>query len=289
MLTEEFGLNQTLSVLEIPKSTWYYYQNGKVDFEKKYQYLKGDLVKAIAENPAYGYRKLETELAKNYKQQINHKTLQKLLNLWELALPRTVSRPRKNRILKLIQSIGDKANLVKAIKDPAPFEILITDFTWIYYRNGKARRALISYEDYRSKYVVGYTIGESQDSALAIKAWKKAKSGLKRWGIKPQNIIVHQDQDPAFLSYEYTKQLVIKDKVVLSFSAKGTPGDNAAKESFIGHFKKENRGILLEADDLPELDTVVRNRIKYYNVKRRHQTLGNISPKEYLNQWQRGS
>jgi putative transposase len=285
MFIREYGLNQTLRIVEIPKSTWYYYRQEKVNFEDKYKYLRKDLYKAIKENPAYGYRKLKAELEDVYRQQINHKTLKKLLNLWDVALPRVSSRPRKSRILKLIQSLGEKANLLKAIKDSVPFKVLITDFTWVYYRDGNEMSALITYEDYKSKYVLGYALGQSQNTRLAIEAWKKTKAKIKRLGIKIENIIVHQDQDPVFLSYDYVRQLVTNDKVILSFSAKGTPGDNAAKESFIGHFKKENRGLLLNAHDFLELKEVVRKGIKYYNFKRRHQSLGYLSPNVYLRKW----
>ena len=35
--------------------------------------------------------------------------------------------------------------------------------------------------------------------------------------------------------------MVVDDNVFLSYARKGTPGENAAKESFISHFKVENR------------------------------------------------
>lgn len=285
MLMQEFGLNQTLRLLEVPKSTWYYYQNEKKDFEDKYSCLRADLMKAIRGNPIYGYRKLKVELDDVYEHCINHKTLKKLLNIWEIALPRRIIRPRKNRILTLIQSIGARANLLKAIENPSPFEVIVTDFTWLYYNEGDARAALIGYEDYGSKKVLGYGLGLTQDTELAITAWGKAKNCLSRYGVRIENIIVHQDQGSPFISYEYVNQITVKDKVVLSYSAKGTPGDNAAKESFIGHFKKENRDLFLSAKSFSELKKIVKNRIRYYNVKRRHQTLGYISPEEYLKRW----
>jgi len=41
----------------------------------------------------------------------------------QLALPRKMCRTRKNRIVKLIQEVGDRANLVKGISNPSPFEV----------------------------------------------------------------------------------------------------------------------------------------------------------------------
>ena len=99
---------------------------------------------------------------------------------------------------------------------------------------------------------------------------------------------MHQDQDSVFTGYEYVSQMVINDKVALSYAQKGNPGENAAKESFIGHFKVENRSLFLEAESLDELKKIVEDRIHYYNEKRRHQTLGYLTPKEYLENWQHG-
>lgn len=285
MLRQEFGLNQTLRLLEVPKSTWYYYRNEKKDFEDKYSCLRSDLMKAIRSNPIYGYRKLQVELKEVYESCINHKTLKKLLNVWDVALPRRIRRPRKNPILVLIKSIGARANLLKAIENPAPFEVIVTDFTWIYYNEGDNKAALIGYEDYCSKRMLGYSMGQTQETGLALEAWKKAKIRIRRYGGKIENSIVHQDQGSPFISYEYVKQMTIKDKVFLSYSAKGTPGDNASKESFFGHFKKENKGLFLSAGSFYELEKVVKSRMRYYNSRRRHQTLGYISPEEYLKRW----
>jgi len=103
-----------------------------------------------------------------------------------------------------------------------------------------------------------------------------------------EGCIVHQDQDSVFTGYKYVRQMVIGDNVSLSYAKKDTPGENAAKESFIGHFKVENRDIFLEAKTFEELKRIVEGRINYYNQKRRHQTLGYLTPRAYLKKWQRG-
>jgi len=267
---DEFGLNQTLRVLELPKSTWYYHQDQKLGLEEKYWFLKKDLKQVVVDNPAYGYRKLQVELKQVYGHLINHKPLKKLLKLWDLALPRVVIKPRANRIVKLIQSVGARANLLKAIKEQGayPFQILVTDFTWLYYNQGKERLALIDYEDWASKIVLGYALGVSQDTQLALKAWNKTKKELKRRKVEVERVIVHQDQGRPFTSFEYVGQLTIKDQVMLSYAAKGKPGENAAKESFIGHLKTENKSLFLEARTAKELKVIVKDRIIYYNTKR---------------------
>ena len=242
-LKTQFGLNQALRALDLPKTTWYYWQNQKLDLETKYQFLKKDLQKAVENNPVYGYRKLQVELKQVYGHLINHKPLKKLLRFWDLALPRLVVKPKPNRITKLIQSVGPRTNLLKAIKEKGadPFQILVTDFTWVYYHQGKERLALIGYEDYASKIVLDYAMGISQNTQLALKAWAKTKRQLRKRKIEVNKVIVHQDQGSPLISFRYVGQLTIKDRAMLSYAAKGTPGDNAAKKSFIGHFKKRKQ------------------------------------------------
>ena len=279
---DEYGLNRSLEVIGLPKSVWYYQQKA-IPWEERYKEVKKDLEQAINENPAYGYRKLKVELEDSFGHVINHKVLKKLLRVWELALPRAIKRPRLGGVLKLIQSLGARANLLVAILDPEPFEVVVTDFTEIVYNQGKDKLEMIAFEDLGSKLVLGYATGESQDTELALKAWDEAKIELKRRGISLEEVVVHQDQDSVFTGYGYTGQLALRDKVALSFTAKGTPGENAAKESFIGHFKTENRSLFLEAKTREELEGLIEERVVYYNRKRRHQSLGYASPEEFLN------
>ena len=283
-------MNQTLRVAGVSKSTWYYYQKEKVDYEEKYSHVRIPILNAIKENPAYGWRKLQDELEEDYGIALNHKPLKNLLNLWDLALPRTVKRPRKNRIAKLIQEIGDKANLLRDIdmSDIQPFQVLVTDFTWLYYHSGQKRMALIGFEDIACKVIYGYAIGKSQDTELALRAWAEAKKKLLGVGATFEGMIVHQDQDPVFTGYEYVRQMVLEDGLRLSYSKKATPGDNASKESFFGHFKTENKSLFLNAKTSDELIEIAAERMNYYNEKRRHQSLGNIAPLKHLERWKCG-
>ena len=49
-------------------------------------------------------------------------------------------------------------------------------------------------------------------------------------------------------------------------------------ESFFGRFKVENRSLILDAESLDELRTIVGERIRYYNRVRRYSSLGDRPP-----------
>ena len=56
--------------------------------------LKGPVSQIAREHPAYGYRRILVELLGSFGLRVNHKRLRRVLNRWELALPRRVSKPR---------------------------------------------------------------------------------------------------------------------------------------------------------------------------------------------------
>lgn len=153
-------------------------------------FLKDNLKQAVKNNPAYGCRKLQAELKEVYGYLINLKPLKKLLRLWDLTLPRLIAKPKPNRIIKLIQSGGTKANLLKAIENPYPFQILVTDFIWLYFCQGEERLAVATYVDYGSKILVGYALGKAQNTQLALRASEETKNGLAKRGIDPKKVTV---------------------------------------------------------------------------------------------------
>jgi len=121
----------------------------------------------------------------------------------------------------------------------------------------------------------------SADRELALRCWEVAKESLLKVGRDPQGLIVHQDQDTVYTSYDWLRTLLIEDGVVVSYCERGAK-DNPWMESFWGHFKRENASLLLEAATLEELWWVIGRQVDYYNYERRHSSFGYRSPMEYL-------
>ena len=59
---DTYGLNRSLAAAELPKSTWYYHQNDKVDYEEKYKDLKSVLQEIARQHPEYGRPRIMAEL-----------------------------------------------------------------------------------------------------------------------------------------------------------------------------------------------------------------------------------
>ena len=92
---------------------------------------------------------------------------------------------------------------------------------------------------------------------------------------------MHHGQGSAFVSYNWTGQLLLKDDVRPSYAVNGAK-DNPEMESFNIHFKGENSSLFLEAQTLSELISVVDAQVQYYNIHRRHSGLGYVSLLEYI-------
>ena len=90
-------------------------------------------------------------------------------------------------------------------------------------------------------------------------------------------LIHHSDRGSQYTSDDFREALE-KNKIQCSMSARGNCYDNAVVESFFGLMKRErvNRTRYLTRDEAKQdiFDYIER----FYNRKRRHSYLGNISP-----------
>jgi putative transposase len=277
----EYELTIALSAVELPKSTWYYHCNHKVSYEEKYAHLRPKLEEIACQHPAYGIPRITKELRENYDQVVNHKVIQRLLQTWDLSLLRSVRRSQPSSIQKAIKTAGKRANLVAQMDQIGLFEVVYTDFTELRYADGTHKAHLMPIIGHVSKMSFGWAVGQSADTTLALKAWKKAKETFQRLSIPVEGIIMHHDQDSVYTGYRWADQILVKDKARLSYALNGAK-DNPEMESFNGRFKTENRSLFLDAQNLDELCKTVAERMSYYNTERRHSSLDYVAPLAYL-------
>jgi len=107
------------------------------------------------------------------------------------------------------------------------------------------------------------------------------KKTFERLGVTCKGMIMHHDQDSVYTGHMWTGQLLLKDKVRLSYALDGAR-DNTEMESFNGRFKQEGNSLFLDAGDMEELKSVVSRQMEYYNTKRRHSSLGYVSSMAYI-------
>lgn len=171
-----------------------------------------------------------------------------------------------------------RANLVKRLEQINPLDVITSDITELEYGAGKAY--LCVHMDQASKVVLGYSLSLNMKKQLVIDSYRMALKKLRMLRDDISRTICHSDQGSQYTSYQYVSLVLSQMKI--SYSRKGTPTDNPSQESFFGRFKQENESEILEVETFEKLEGFVRKRLKYYNEKRRHTSLGNVAPIKYL-------
>ena len=134
--------------------------------------------------------------------------------------------------------------------------------------------------DLFSRRVVGHATSERIDRALVLKALGDA---LGRRA--PQSgLMHHSDRGSQYASGDY--QTALRERgVVCSMSRKGNCWDNAVAESFFATLKTEcvyPRRFATRAEAREAIFTFIE---VFYNGRRRHSTLGYLTPMEFENKF----
>lgn len=278
---ETDGLAPALAAVGLPKSSWYYHRRHKVSYAEKYAHVRPLLEKIARQHPAYGIPRITAELQDTYEQVINHKVVQRLLQLWDLALLRSVRAPKPSRVRRVIVAAGERANLVAQMEQIGLFEVAYTDFTELLYADGTRKAHLMPIIGHVGKMAYGWAVSQRANADLALGAWEAAKATFQQLAIPCAGMIVHHDQDSVYTGYRWTGQLLLVDQVRLSYALNGAK-DNPEMESFNGRFKTEGRSLFLDAQTLSQLRAVVGEQMRYYNVERRHSSIGYLPPLTYI-------
>ena len=273
-------LRLVLDAVGLPRATWYYHQRPRRDYAAKYRHLRRPLEAIARGHSEYGYRRVTAELRATWGYDINHKVVQRLQRLWDLPLLRRTRHPRPSGIQQVIASAGRHANLIGDKADIEPFTVSYADFTELSYAGGQQKGYMIILVDHATKVVVGWAVGNRKTTEVALQAWERAKQTLATCAGSWQGMIVHHDQDPVFIGYQWTSRL-LRDGVRVSYSLRGARG-NPEMEAFFSRFKTENRSLPLDCQTLEELTGVIARRIDYYNHDRRHSAIGYVAPLNYV-------
>jgi transposase InsO family protein len=148
------------------------------------------------------------------------------------------------------------------------------DITYIETKEGWLFLAVII--DLFSRRVVGWSMGDRITRELTLNALRMAIR-LRNPGV---GLVHHTDRGSQYASYDYQNMLKAH-KMICSMSRKGNCWDNAVVESFFHSLKTEM--IYWERfETREEAKRKVFEWIEvFYNRKRRHSTIGNLSPANF--------
>jgi putative transposase len=161
----------------------------------------------------------------------------------------------------------------------APDTAWATDITYVRTWDGWMYLAVVV--DLFSRRVIGWATATHMRTKLVMKALDMA---LGRRLPEP-GLLHHSDRGSQYASRDYRKALDDRG-IVCSMSRRGDCWDNAVVESFFATLKKE----LIHRKPWPTAraarEAIVEYIEVFYNRKRKHSTLGYLSPANFEDQYQ---
>ena len=149
-----------------------------------------------------------------------------------------------------------------------------SDITYLWTHQGWLYLAVVM--DLYSRRIIGWSMSRRLSRHIAVNALKMAL-GQRRPGI---DLIHHSDRGVQYLSDDF-QDLLKKHGITCSMSDKGSCYDNAVVESFFASLKRERtRRKKYRTRDEARAD-VFDYIERFYNRKRRHGYVGNMSPAHY--------
>jgi putative transposase len=205
-------------------------------------------------------------------------------------------RVSRKRVIRLMQEDGLQARARKRFKcttmsdhdQPVAANLLDRDFTaeapnrrWVgdtteFVIGDSGKLYLAAILDLFSRFVVGWAVSAVNDRHVALKALRMA---LQR-RCPDLGLLHHSDQGCTYASDDYQRVLDAYG-ITCSMSRRGNCYDNAVMEAFFSSLKSETADRFASFSDAKmELFDYIE---VFYNQRRRHSTLGQISPAEFEN------
>lgn len=186
------------------------------------------------------------------------------------------SRPRRRGLPK---DRGERSAVAANVLDrqfqaDGPNQKWVADFTYIWTAEGWLYTAAVL--DLYSRRIVGWSMQASMTSQLVVDALMMA---VWRRG-KPVSLLHHSDQGSQYTSAHF-QGLLQEQGITCSMSRAGEVWDNSAMESFFSSLKTERTARkVYRTRDQARAD-VFDYIERFYNPRRRHSTLGYLSPVQF--------
>lgn len=222
----------------------------------------------------YGSRRMTTELQAD-GEAVGRRRTRKLMRHFGLQ----AKAPRRFRVTTDSNHEEPVApNLLKQnFTVDAPNRVWVGDITYVWTAEGWCYLAVLL--DLYSRRVVGWAFDDNMRKELPLKAFRRALATRR----PTAGLIHHSDRGSQYASHEY-RGVLRRHQAAQSMSRAGDCFDNAVAESFFASLKKERLHRRHFATRTEAFDAIADFIDGFYNPRRRHSTLGNISPMNFENQ-----
>ncbi len=274
MHTAEFATAVMCRVLKVSKSGYYAWLKRKPSLQSiRRKKIKAAAARSHADSGGiYGYRKVWEDLVQEWKLVCSKELVRRVMRaagLYSKVKRKFVVTTNSDHDDPVAENILDRDFYAKApnLKWAADITYIQTYEGWLY---------LAAVMDLYSRRIVGWAMSKNIDAKLVCDALEMAI--LQR---RPgAGLLHHSDRGVQYTSEQCSEKLALNG-IECSMSRRGDCWDNACMESFFGKLKTEHvqkkvyRSCQEARQDLFWYIEV------FYNRKRRHASLGYISPVEF--------
>ena len=272
--SSRFSVMKMCLILEVSKSGFYDWSKRPLSNRAKENIMIIERIKIISQNKnkrVYGSPRIHKDLIdsgiKCSKNRVAR--LMKKANISSVVKKKWKATTNSKHSLPVAQNLlnqnfhADKIN-----------EVWTSDITYIWTKEGWLYLCVIL--DLYSRKVIGWSMDKSMKIELVLKAIKQA---IGRRGSR-EGVIFHSDRGVQYAA-AFIQYFLKKNGFKQSMSRKGNCYDNAITESFFHTLKTEHvyfEDYKTRAEAMSSIFSYIEI---FYNMERRHSSLGYISPDNY--------
>lgn len=231
-------------------------------------------------NPGIGCRKLWLIFSKT-SWSVSRRVFEDVVRAYGMMLKIRTLRVRTTNSL---HGLPVYPNLVYSTVPQYPCQIWVADITYIPLRNADDTRRfcfLSVVMDAYSRYIMGYYVGLTLQTVYSSIALVMALETSAKLGLNINQLIHHSDRGVQYASAEYIK-ILTDNHIRISMTENGNPKDNPQAERVNSTIKNELiKG--MEFNSIEQVRQTLAIKIPYYNNRRPHMSLANMTPYEALN------
>jgi transposase InsO family protein len=270
-----FSVKGMCHALDVSTSGYHDWKTRPLSNRKQSDLELVDHIKSSQEesNGTYGSPRITGDLvAMGYN--INEKRVARIMKEYGISAekPRVfrVSTTDSNHDLPVAQNLLDRDFSVGCLN-----RVWVSDITYIQINGGFAYLTIV--HDLGNREPVGWYLSQDMTAESVLEAFKLAVKKRR----PDAGLIIHSDRGSQYASNLF-REFISDYGFKQSMSRKGNCWDNAVAESFFHTLKTECLYRLEKIPSFKDLRQILFDYIElFYTRKRRHSSLGNLSPMEY--------
>ena len=267
------GVSRSCRVLGVSRAGFYAWQDRPPSARAVADQLLTAQIRAIHQRSrgTYGAPRIHAELRLDHGVQVARKRVARLMRTAGLV---GCHRRRRGLTRRDPQAAPAPDLVGRAFTATAPNHVWTADITYVPTWSGWLYLAVVL--DVYSRRVVGWAMADHLRTELVVNALDMAI-----WNRRPQpGLVHHSDQGCQYTSLAFGRRLR-EAGLVASMGSVGDCYDNAVTESFLATLECELLDRTRFATRTQARTAVFDYLEGFYNPRRRHSTLGYLSPADY--------